>query len=136
GCVSVFPTPKSGWRMFPWAIFIASGDMACEVSHDCRNRPEARTADPTDDPRLSRAPARDRSGSRFGLHRLAHIAPHSDSCPQPELAILRPWYLSGWQRQLVRCLSSEGGVGRPYSLRFRGRIRCDAVGRNGPEKRL
>jgi len=75
GCGSVFPIRKSGWCMSPWAISIASAGMAYGVSHDRRDRPGARTSDPADDTRVSRPPARDRSGGRFGLHRLAHVAP-------------------------------------------------------------
>ena len=41
---------------------------------------QARTADPADDPRLSRASARHQGGSRFGLHWLAHVASGGDRC--------------------------------------------------------
>src|SRR5690349_3435940 len=97
--------------MSPWAISIASAGMACEARHDRGDRPGTRTPNSVDDTRLSRSSARDRSGRRYRLHRLAHIAALGDPVAQPTLANLRPWYLGGLKREPFRCLPSQGSLG-------------------------
>src|SRR5262245_24823445 len=97
--------------MSPWATFIASVDMACGASHDCRDCPGPRSADPADNSRVSRTSARDRSGRGYGLDRLAHVASPSNRCAESALAKCGPRYLGGWKREFVRRLSSEDLVG-------------------------